>query len=140
MNSTVYQVTRIIHFCYGHRLLNYAGKCRHPHGHNGVLEITISSASLDSLGMVIDFEEIKKKVQVWVDSELDHKMILNQKDPLISVLKEMGDPVVVFLSNPTAENIAKYIFDYAQSQNLNVSAVKLWETQNSFAEYRPKAP
>ncbi len=87
--------------------------------------------------MVIDFEEIKKKVQVWVDSELDHKMILNEKDPLVPILKQMGDPVVLFSTNPTAENIARYIFDYAKSQNLNVCSVKLWETQNSFAEYRP---
>ncbi len=135
MNSASYQVTRIIHFCYGHRLLKYEGKCRHPHGHNGVLEITIASSGLDSLGMVIDFEEIKKKIQVWVDSELDHKMILNEEDPLVPILKKMGDPVVIFPSNPTAENIAKYIFDYAKIQNLNVRAVKLWETQNSFAEY-----
>ena len=137
MNPKNYQVTRVIHFCYGHRLLNYAGKCRHPHGHNGVLEITISSSVLDSLGMVIDFDEIKKKIQAWVDAELDHKMILNEKDPLVPVLQKMGDPVVLFPSNPTAENIAKYIFDYAKNQNLNVRSVKLWETQNSYAEYQP---
>jgi 6-pyruvoyltetrahydropterin/6-carboxytetrahydropterin synthase len=130
-----YAVTRVIHFCYGHRLLDYAGKCRHPHGHNGVLEITISSDRLDSLGMVVDFDVIKNKIQIWVDTELDHKMILNEQDPLIPVLKEMGDPVVVLKSNPTAENIAKYIFDYAQSRGLAVYKVKLWETHNSFAEY-----
>lgn len=132
----IYSVTRLIHFCYGHRLLDYAGKCRHPHGHNGILEITISSPKLDSLGMVIDFDEIKKKVQLWVDAELDHKMILNEKDPLVPVLKKMGDPVVLLASNPTAENIAKHVFDYAQKSDLLVSSVKLWETQNSFAEYR----
>ena len=86
--------------------------------------------------MVIDFDEIKKKVQLWVDAELDHKMILNEKDPLVPVLKKMGDPVVLLASNPTAENIAKHVFDYAQKSDLLVSSVKLWETQNSFAEYR----
>ncbi len=130
-----YSVTRLIYFCYGHRLLNYAGKCRNPHGHNGMLEITIYSDHLDSLGMVVDFDEIKKKVQLWVDDELDHKMILNEKDPLVPALTKMGDPVVLLKSNPTAENIAKHIFDYAKSKGLFVSSVKLWETQNSFAEY-----
>lgn len=131
-----YGVTRLIHFCYGHRLWGHAGKCRHPHGHNAVLEITISSENLDSLGMVVDFDEIKKKIQSWVEAELDHKMILNKKDPLVAVFKKSGDPVVTLPSNPTAENIAVYIFNYAQSQGLGVSLVKLWETHNSFAEYR----
>ena len=30
-----YRVTVQIHFCYGHRLLDYEGACAHPHGHNG---------------------------------------------------------------------------------------------------------
>ncbi|MBI4422829.1 MAG: 6-carboxytetrahydropterin synthase, partial [Elusimicrobia bacterium] len=59
----MYTVTRLIHFCYGHRLLDYAGKCRHPHGHNGKIEIAIQRKSLDKLGFVMDFEEIKDKVQ-----------------------------------------------------------------------------
>ncbi len=133
----MYQVTRVIHFCYGHRLLDYEGKCRHPHGHNGKIEIAVDSAKLDRLGMVVDFEEIKAKVQRWVDAELDHRMLLNARDPLVKVLRDMGEPVVVMSANPTAENIARHIFDYARSQELPVAWVRLWETVNSFAEYRP---
>ncbi len=131
----MYTVTRLIHFCYGHRLLDYQGKCRHPHGHNGKIEITISRKSLDKLGFVMDFEEIKEKVQRWVDSELDHKMLLNEKDPLAKVLKGMGEPVVLMKGNPTAESIARHIYDYAKSRKLPVVSVRLWETVNSFAEY-----
>lgn len=131
-----FSVTRLIHFCYGHRLLDYSGKCRHPHGHNGVLEVTIEKKGLDRLGMVVDFEEIKLKVQRWVDAELDHKMLLNRRDPLVAVLKKMGEPVVVMGANPTAENIAKLVFDYARRQKLPVESVRLWETVNSFAQYR----
>ena len=43
----MFQVTRTIHFCYGHRLLNYQGKCRYLHGHNGKVEIELSSKALD---------------------------------------------------------------------------------------------
>lgn len=133
----MYTVTRLIHFCYGHRLLGYSGKCRHPHGHNGKIEITIYRKNLDKLGFVMDFEEIKEKVQRWVDAELDHKMLLNSKDPLAKTLKDMGEPVVLMKGNPTAESIARHIYDYAKSRRLPVSSVRLWETVNSFAEYAP---
>ena len=50
-----FKVTKQIEVCYGHRLLNYDGKCKHLHGHNGLLEIDGAAGSLDSRGMVIDF-------------------------------------------------------------------------------------
>lgn len=130
-----FSVTRLIHFCYGHRLLNYSGKCRNLHGHNGLIEITIRSKKLDRLGMVMDFEEIKSKVQSWVDHELDHKMILNRKDPILSDMRKQGQPFVAIDGNPTAEAIARMIFDYARSKRLPVASVRLWETRNSFATY-----
>lgn len=132
----MYSVTRVIHFCYGHRLMDYPGKCRIPHGHNGVIEITIEAAKLDKLGMVMDFEEIKQKVQKWVDSELDHKMLLNERDPLVRVFKDLGEPFVTLEGNPTAEAIARLVFDYAKSRKLPVTEVRLWETVNSFASFR----
>lgn len=136
---STYSVTRVIHFCYGHRLMDYAGKCKHPHGHNGKIEICVENEKLDRLGMVVDFEEIKLKVQKWVDAELDHKMLLNTRDPLVKILQDLGEPVVVMDGNPTAEAIARLIYDYAAKQGLNVVAVRLWETVNSFAEYgRPR--
>lgn len=131
----MYSVTRLIHFCYGHRLMEYEGKCRHPHGHNGKIEITMEGRALDRRGMVMDFEEIKQSVQKWVDSELDHKMLLNKKDPLVGILKELGEPVVVMDANPTAENIARHIFEYAKARKLPVVKVRIWETVNSYAEY-----
>ena len=45
----MFSVTRVFHFCYGHRLMDYAGKCRHPHGHNGKVEISIRKDRLDAL-------------------------------------------------------------------------------------------
>lgn len=130
-----YSVTRLIGFCYGHRLLNYSGKCRFLHGHNGLIEVTVRSAKLDKLGMVMDFTEIKEKIQRWVDAELDHRMILSDKDPLIPEFKKRGEPFVALKGNPTAEAIARYIFDYARRQKLPVASVRLWETPNSIATY-----
>jgi 6-pyruvoyltetrahydropterin/6-carboxytetrahydropterin synthase len=133
----MFRVTREIHFCYGHRLLNYNGKCRNLHGHNGKALIVMESTELDRLGMVVDFSHIKKVVQSWIDDTLDHKMILHRDDPVLPDLRKQNEPVVVIDVNPTAENIAKLIFDYAQAQGLPVVEVTLWETENSFATYRP---
>jgi len=133
----MYRVTREIHFCYGHRLLNYNGKCRNLHGHNGRALITLESAGLDELGMVVDFTRIKQIVQVWIDDTLDHKMILHRDDPMLPELLKRNEPVVVIDSNPTAETIARMIFDYTKAADLPVVEVTLWETENSFATYRP---
>ena len=135
----MFSVTRLIHFCYGHRLLNYEGKCRHPHGHNGKIEITMRGAKLDRRGMLMDFEEIKTTVQKWVDSELDHKMLLNKKDPLARLFKDLGEPIVLMDGNPTAENIARHIYAYAKARRLPVVNVRLWETLNSYADYSARA-
>ncbi len=133
----MYTVTREIHFCYGHRLLNYDGKCRNLHGHNGKVEIELYSPELNSLGMVRDFVEIKRIVQTWIDNELDHKMILCKHDPIIPSLDQFKEPYTLLNENPTAEAIAKLIYDYAVSRNLPVSEVRLWETPNSCASYHP---
>src|SRR6202030_3389378 len=70
--ATMFSVTRELTFCYGHRLLDYDGKCRHLHGHNGRAVITLASAALDPLGMVMDFSRLKRVVGAWIDIHLDH--------------------------------------------------------------------
>ncbi|MCX7700826.1 MAG: 6-carboxytetrahydropterin synthase, partial [Gemmataceae bacterium] len=73
----MFRITREIHFCYGHRLLDYQGKCRHLHGHNGKAVIVLQTERLDRLGMVVDFGEVKRVIGGWIDATLDHKMILH---------------------------------------------------------------
>lgn len=132
----MYRVTKEIHFCYGHRLLDYAGKCRHLHGHNGRAVIALESPKLDALGMVMDFTVIKQVLGKWIDDQLDHRMLLHRDDPIIPELRRQGEPFVELDVNPTAENLAKMIFDFAVSHGLPVVEVTLWETESSFATYR----
>jgi 6-pyruvoyltetrahydropterin/6-carboxytetrahydropterin synthase len=136
----MYRVTREIHFCYGHRLLHYEGKCRHFHGHNGRAVITLESAELDALGMVLDFSRIKRTVQSWIDETLDHQMLLHKDDPLLPLLRQHGEPVYVMDVNPTAENIARLIHDFAAGQGFPVVEVRLWETESCHATYAPHSP
>ncbi|MGF1582429.1 MAG: 6-pyruvoyl tetrahydropterin synthase family protein [Gemmataceae bacterium] len=134
----MFAVTREIHFCYGHRLLGHAGKCRYLHGHNGRAVVTVTSPELDELGMVVDFGDLKQTIRQWIDDHLDHKLLLSQDDPLVPVLKQHDEPIFVMDSNPTAENIAKLIYDKACEFGLDVVEVVLWETPNCCASYRPK--
>jgi 6-pyruvoyltetrahydropterin/6-carboxytetrahydropterin synthase len=132
----MYLVTKRIEFCYGHRLLDYDGVCKHPHGHNAVVEVDVRTDTLDSRNMVVDFSEIKMVVKGWIDRELDHKMILRHDDPLVVPLEQLGEPVFKIDSNPTVERICKLIHDMAVDYGLPVVAVRVWETPTSFAEYR----
>jgi len=132
----MYSVTKRIDFCYGHRLLDYDGICKHPHGHNAVAEIEVRTGTLDSRNMVCDFSDIKRIVKGWIDREIDHKMLLRHDDPLVAPLKALGEPVYLLDSNPTVERIAKLIFDKAAEKGLPVVRVTVWETPTSFADYR----
>jgi 6-pyruvoyltetrahydropterin/6-carboxytetrahydropterin synthase len=131
----MYLVAKDIHFCYGHRLMDYDGKCAHPHGHNGKIVISLEADKLDNRGMVFDFGDVKEIVQKWVDEKLDHKMILKSNDPLLEWLKKQNEPYFLMEQNPTAENLAKLVYDFAKSKKLPVKAVTFWESVSSSATY-----
>jgi len=123
--TPVFRVTQEIEFCYGHRLLNYEGKCRHLHGHNARAIIVLEGEDLDERGMLIDFSDIKRELRTWIDDHLDHRMILCDRDPVVAMLQETGEQLYLIDCNPTAENLARLICDQ-------------WETPPSCATYRPE--
>ncbi len=133
----MYKVMKTVSFCYGHRLLNYQGKCQHLHGHNADVVITLESEALDARGMVVDFTDIKAVVKEWLDNELDHTLLLCRDDPVLPLLEGAGERVFVMDDNPTAENIARLIFEFVAQQGFPVVEVSLWETGTSCASYRP---
>ncbi len=126
--------SRFIDFCYGHRIPGHAGKCRHMHGHNGRVEI-VCKGPLDELGMVVDFGEIKRVIDQWVQEHWDHKTILQSGDDLIAILREEGEPVFELDAPTTAENLAAHLFQVAKEAGLPVAAVRFWETPDSMASY-----
>ena len=131
----MYSVTKKVEFCYGHRLLDYDGVCRHLHGHNAVVEIEVQAETLDRREMVVDFGDIKKTVKAWIDRELDHRMILRRDDPLVAMLQSIGEPMYLLDSNPTVERIARLIYDVSREHGLPVSRVTVWETPTSWATF-----
>jgi len=132
----MYSVTKEIHFCYGHRLLNHQGKCRHLHGHNATAVIRLESDKLDNLGMVCDFSDISDYIRAWIEEHLDHNMLLHEQDPILPSLQAAGEKFYVMQTNPTAENIAKLIFDQVAKGDFPVVEVAIYETDSALASYR----
>jgi 6-pyruvoyltetrahydropterin/6-carboxytetrahydropterin synthase len=133
----MFQVSQAIPFCYGHRLLHYDGKCGRLHGHNGVAVIELRSPALDAQGMVVDFDLVQRRVQAWISETLDHKLLLHRDDPVCAALRGLGEPFCEVDFNPTAENIARHVFEHARRAGFPVAEVQLVEQQGSTASYAP---
>jgi 6-pyruvoyltetrahydropterin/6-carboxytetrahydropterin synthase len=124
----MYEVSVDETFAAGHALRGYKGKCENLHGHNYKVRVTLAGKELDSVGLLCDFVHLKQVIQRVVRS-LDHKF-LNEFPPF-DVL------------NPSAENIAKYIYDQTakqlrQSSNgVGITSITVWETDLTAATYRP---
>lgn len=86
--------------------------------------------------MVHHFDVIKQKVGKWIEQALDHRMLLSKEDPLVELLRKAGERPVIMEDSPTAENIAKLIFDHAREEGLPVKQVELWESPTAQATYK----
>ena len=134
-------ITRLFHFDYGHRVLGHEGKCKHLHGHRGVVEVTVVAPDLDELGRVIDFSCVKQVVGDWIDSHWDHNILLHERDPLLQAQEVFAGkaPYVMKYGNPTAENISRELFEIASSllfqYNVSVTKIQMHETPNCSATF-----
>lgn len=133
--------TRRLEFDAGHRLLEHEGKCRYLHGHRYALEASFTAASLDSVGRVVDFGVIKEKLGGWIDAHWDHTTVLHEKDRQLgdTIEKATGQKIYYLPMNPTAENMADYLFRAVCPQlfeglGLRCTKITLHETPNCKAE------
>jgi len=133
---TRYSIKKKFQIAYAHRLLNYNGKCENLHGHNGKIEVIIESDKLDAQSMVMDFAEVKKRVKNWLDENLDHRVLLSEKDPLVDVLSENQQKIFTTKDNPTAEVIAITIMKEMTKRGINVKEVRFWENETSMASVK----
>ena len=136
----MYEISRGISFCYGHRLFAHPGKCANLHGHNGTAVFSLTAHELDAHGMVVDFQTVRDTVGHWIEIELDHRMILHRDDPALPFLRDLGEPVVVVDFHPTAENLARLLYERAREYQLPVERVRLFETPSCSATYQPDLP
>jgi len=123
----MFEVTIEETFAAGHALRNYRGKCENVHGHNYRAEVTLRGAELDAIGLLVDFVELKRVVHAVLD-RMDHQW-LNDFPPFDAL-------------NPSAENMARYIYDEVSAglktkEAVRVACVRLWETDTASAAYFP---
>lgn len=132
----MFTITKEVYFCYGHRLMNHAGKCRNLHGHSVKAAISVVQETLNEQGMVCDFADIRECVEAYIDEHLDHNFLLHKDDPLIPALKANNERFCALDEHPTAEVLSKMIYLHLKESGFNVSQVVLWETASAYASYK----
>lgn len=112
------------HFSSAHQLRGHKGKCEKLHGHNWKVQVYVLAERLNEIDIAIDFHELKRLTEEVV-TQLDHSF-LNDIFPFTE-------------KNPSSENIAKWIYDSLKKKlntdNINLSAVTVWESETSSATY-----
>ena len=143
------KIGKVIQWDMGHRVLNHRSVCKGLHGHRYKAEICVEGDLVEKKevseeGMVIDFADIKKTAQKFIQEELDHAFMVWEKDiELLEFFKNSkGHKPVIVPFTPTAENVAAYIFNELKDKftdvfktGLHLQSVKLWETPSSYALY-----
>jgi 6-pyruvoyltetrahydropterin/6-carboxytetrahydropterin synthase len=119
----MYTISKLFTFDAAHRLegLPAEHKCSRLHGHTYTVKIELSSLKLDKVGFVKDYNELNE-VKKIIDENFDHRC-----------LNEVLPPNL----NPTAENLAKYIFNLFQLRFPQMTAVEVSETPKTNARYVP---
>lgn len=132
------EAVRKFHFCAGHRVLGHESKCANMHGHNYVLWVHAEAPQLDELGRVIDFSELKEKIDPWLQANWDHTFLISHEDEelkKIEVISPKNKPWFICPFNPTAENMGKYLIEkiipeLLKSTQVKVTCIELQETEN----------
>ena len=121
----MYDLTIKGHFDAAHALHGYLGECRELHGHTWDVEVVVRGGLLDDVGIVYDFKALKDDLAA-VLAPLDH-VYLNDVPPFDA-------------RNPTAENLARHIFESLETvvgQSVRVREVSVWESPIAKITYRP---
>lgn len=128
-----------------HALHHYQGLCRNIHGHSYQLDVTIkgeisTEKNSSTVGMVMDFSELKKIVQDFIINQFDHSLVLNvaTSNEMIEILKQQYEKVVIVNYQPTSENLVLQFVDIISKHlpdNVKLYAIKLKETETSFVEW-----
>ena len=122
----MFQVSVDESFSSGHALRGYRGKCENVHGHNYKVRIVLEGPSLDSIGLLLDFTQLKRVIRELI-AGVDHRF-LNDQAPFDVI-------------NPSAENLARYFYEEisrqlpAMPEGARLARVTIWETDTTSATY-----
>lgn len=118
----MFRITKEFHFSASHRLdhLPEDHQCHRLHGHNYIVVVELSGASLNSDGFVRDYHDLKA-LKTYIDDHFDHR--------------HLND--VLGHAFTTAENLAKHFYEWCHERFPETTAVRVSETPKTWAEYRP---
>jgi len=120
----MYELMVETRFSSAHQLRGYKGKCERLHGHNWKVQVYVLADRLNEIDIAIDFHDLKRLTDEVI-TQLDHGF-LNDIFPFTE-------------KNPSSENIAKWIYDSLKkklnNENINLSAVTVWESETASATY-----
>ena len=106
------------YFAAAHRLPRYEGPCFRMHGHNYKFFVALEGDVDPKTGMIADFGVVKQLVQEHVLARVDHRTLND------------------VLDNPTAENIARWIWEVLEPKLTGLCEVRLYEIPDSCVTYR----
>ena len=115
----MYVIRKEFHFEAGHHLegLPVEHPCSKQHGHSYTVVVELRSKTVNEIGMIKDYRELKP-IKDFLDEVFDHQY-------LNAFLK----------FNPTAELLARYLFDKFKVKNPKLFAVEVKETLKTSARY-----
>jgi 6-pyruvoyltetrahydropterin/6-carboxytetrahydropterin synthase len=128
-----------------HRLPHLPGKCVSLHGHSWWFEITVEAPTLGQDGLLVEFGPLKKQIRTWIDTHIDHGVMLGPQDPLLPLLRANDCKVHEVPGYPTVENVAAMLADVAadalerlaHAPGAHVSRVHVQETHVNAATWTP---
>lgn len=139
----MYKISKEFHFSASHQLtgLPESHPCSRIHGHNYVVTFHLKAENLDEIGMVQDYRELAP-VKEFIDNQWDHrhlndKLIIGHYGNALSVDELKEDTVGLHYLNPTAENMAIYLYLRFKSRIPLLYAVSVKETPKTEARYEP---
>lgn len=149
----MFVISKEIEFDAGHRVPLHASKCKNPHGHRYRVVAYIEGELIEEgpeAGMVRDFGIVKQLLMDLVHDRFDHGFIVSDQDysmqyalgflnddhtPVRPDEDRYGWKVIIVPFIPTAECLAKDIYDTLKEHLPNLFKIEVWETPTSCAEY-----
>ena len=133
-------VTKTVKFDAAHVLTNHQGLCKNLHGHTYRVDVSVAQADGEAGDMVIDFKDLKGIANEVICDRFDHAFVYNTESAgeceIAAVVEKNGMRTVAIPFRSTAENLAKMFYSELKARIPGLSAVKVWETADSCAEYR----
>jgi 6-pyruvoyltetrahydropterin/6-carboxytetrahydropterin synthase len=138
-------LTKIFHFEMAHAIHGYEGNCKNVHGHSYELHVSVTGSNsisgdnyIPSPGMIMDLKELKRLVNSSVLKHFDHHLLLSEEYLKVDKALAFQENLFAIEAEPTVENMLLYIRYQLQKElpiGINLTALKLFETNNSYAEW-----